>query len=407
MDAVFVFGDKVACDREGHYYTGTSFSQEIFDRYLEHFDSLILMMRKAPVDPEDQETLSGMNLIRDRRVRVIFLPDTLASAKDFISLRSRRNIKKILEDQIIKGRAVILRTHSYYSYVAAGICQKRKISYLAEAVGCPRDSLSHHSIKGKVLAPFAAAQMRYVMKHASFALYVTKHFLQGRYPSEGICACISDAELLPLQEEVLEARTEKIRKLHDEPLRRLRIGTSGNVQVPYKGHRFVFRAIAELKKQGVSCFEYHLAGDGDGTALRHLAEELGIEDQIIFEGMLPHEKIYAWLDDLDLYIQPSETEGLSRALLEAMSRALPVLASDVGGNPELVDPSCLHKCGDVRQIGRQLAGMTPGRMLAMAEESFKRAGAYEKDALERRRHAFLARYADAAAASREQEERGK
>lgn len=44
-----------------------------------------------------------------------------------------------------------------------------------------------------------------------------------------------------------------------------------------------------------------------------------------------------WLDQLDLYIQPSFTEGLPRALIEAMSRGLPALASDVGGIPELLD----------------------------------------------------------------------
>lgn len=38
MDAIFVFGDRIAQDKNGRLYTGTSFSQEIFDRYLEHFD---------------------------------------------------------------------------------------------------------------------------------------------------------------------------------------------------------------------------------------------------------------------------------------------------------------------------------------------------------------------------------
>ena len=77
MDAIFVFGDKAAQDREGRLYTGTSFSQEIFDRYLEHFDHLTLLMRKANISPDDQESLGRMNLLTDRRISIIFPPTNI------------------------------------------------------------------------------------------------------------------------------------------------------------------------------------------------------------------------------------------------------------------------------------------------------------------------------------------
>ena len=393
MDLVFVYGDRVALDREGRIYIGTSFSQKVFDRYLEHFDHLILMMRRAGVNPDDRETLSGMNRIEDPRIRAVFMPDTTASLKNFADPGVRIRIRKILEEYICPERAVILRTHSYYSYVAAGICVRKKIPYLAEAVGCPWDALFHHSLKGRLLAPFAAAQMRFCMRHASYAMYVTRDFLQKRYPAGGISVSVSDAELLPLDREVLEKRKERIRALETEPSRRLRIGTAGDVQVAYKGQRFVLQALAGLKRKGICSFEYRLAGGGDRKGLESLAVRLGIEDMVVFEGLMPHEKIYDWLDYLDLYIQPSQVEGLSRALLEAMSRGLPAFGSDVGGNPELLDPSCLHRCGDAGEIERQLEALTPERMLVLAEKSFCRAGDYEKDLLENRRRKFLARFA--------------
>lgn len=61
MDAIFVFGDRIAQDRNGRLYTGTSFSQEIFERYLEHFDHLTLMMRRDPVNPDDTAAFERMN----------------------------------------------------------------------------------------------------------------------------------------------------------------------------------------------------------------------------------------------------------------------------------------------------------------------------------------------------------
>lgn len=397
MDAIFVFGDKAAQDREGRLYTGTSFSQEIFDRYLEHFDHLTLLMRKANIDPEDQASLGRMNLLTDQRINIVFLPDTLDSVKNFADPRVRKIIREILEEQIGAGNAVILRMHSNYSYIAARICVKRGIPYLAEAVGCPWDSLTHHSIKGKLLAPSAVFQMRYCMRHAAYAIYVTSHFLQKRYPTKGKSASVSDVELLPQEEEVLNNRRAKILALKEEPSRRLRIGTSGSVQVAYKGQRFVFKALAGLKAKGTCRFEYHLAGGGDDRVLRKLAEDLGIEDLIVFEGMMPHEQIYRWLDEMDLYIQPSEQEGLSRALIEAMSRALPAFASDVGGNPELLDPACIHKCGDVNEIEKALAGLTPERMLELAERNYHHAGKYQKTRLQKKRRKVLAEFAEEAA----------
>ena len=97
MDAIFVFGDRIAQDRDGKLYTGTSFSQEIFDRYLEHFDHLTLMMRKDPVDPADESAFERLNPLTDNRIDVVFLPDIVASMGEFLNPRLRRDIQRMLE----------------------------------------------------------------------------------------------------------------------------------------------------------------------------------------------------------------------------------------------------------------------------------------------------------------------
>lgn len=392
MDAVFVFGDRIALDQDGRLYTGTSFSQEVFDRYLNCFDRLTLLMRKSPIDPLDRTAFAGLNPLTSDRIDVVFLPDTVASVKDFVDLRIRSEIRSILEEQIVRQKAVILRLQSYYSFEAARICVKRRIPYLAEAVVCPWDSLMHHSLKGRILAPFEAAQMRYSMKNASYAIYVTKHFLQKRYPTNGISTAISDVELLPSDEAVLKNRLKKISALKSQS-RTLRIRTAGSVQVAYKGQRFVFKALARLKKEGSCSYQYHLAGGGDNSALSKLARHLDIEDLIVFEGMMSHEKMFEWLDSLDLYLQPSQVEGLSRALVEAMSRGLPAFASDAGGNPELLDPECIHKRESVSEIAEELTRLTPEKMYQMARRNYREAGKYQKEFLSEKRRRFLEEFA--------------
>lgn len=61
---------------------------------------------------------------------------------------------------------------------------------------------------------------------------------------------------------------------------------------------------------------------------------------------MPHDKIFEWLDTIDIYIQPSYQEGLCRSVVEAMSRACPVICSDACGERELANEKFIFKRGD-------------------------------------------------------------
>ena len=158
----------------------------------------------------------------------------------------------------------------------------------------------------------------------------------------------------------------------------------------------MIEALARLKAAGRTDVEYRLAGGGDPTALRELAQRLGVAEQVVFVGSLPHDAVFSWLDGLDLYIQPSLQEGLPRALIEAMSRGLPAFAAHTGGMPELLGDACIFAKKDVCGIVRLLDACTPERMAAMAECNFAAAQAFEKETLARKRTQFYAAFAAAA-----------
>lgn len=392
MDLVFVYEDKIAEDSNGNYYTGSAFSQAVFDRYLQHFDRITLLMRRAKVDPDDAETLSHMNRIDSNRIDVVFLPDPKEYLKSFFSLSLRRRYKKIITDNITADRAVIIRAPSDSGAIAAKYCKKIGKPFLVEAVGCPWDSLWNHSLRGKVLAPFAWLKMRRTMKNAAYAVYVTDRFLQSRYPTGGISEALSDVEILPSSDAVLEKRLEKIRNEH----KITKIGTAGALHVVYKGQRYVIEALAKLKAQGKADFEYHLAGGGDNSVLKNLAERLGVSEQVVFEGSLPHDKMFDWLDSMDLYIQPSTVEAMPRALIEAMSRGLPAFASRVGAMPELIGETNIFAKKDVASIAEYLNNITAEKAEVMAKANFEYAKAFEKETLEKKRYDFYAAFAAAA-----------
>lgn len=389
MDMVFVYEDKIAQDVAGNYYTGSAFSQVVFDRYLQHFDHITLLMRKATVDPYDSETLSRMNWIDTSKIDVVLLPNPNLGLKNFLNPKLRAEFKRIVLENITPERAVILRVPSGSGTIAADYCHAHGIPYLAEAVGCPWDSLWNHSLRGKVLALSAKADFRRTMRNADFAVYVTTKFLQGRYPTNGKSEAISDVELQPMDDIILEKRLEKIRNSFGK----VRIGTAGALHVKYKGQRYMIEALAKLRRQGNISIEYHLAGGGNPSELRNLAERLGVADQVVFDGVLRHDQMFSWFDDLDVYIQPSLVESMPRALIEAMSRGLPALGSIIGDIPELLAEECIFPCKDVDTIAKKLTSLDSEHMLVMAKRNFNHAKQFQKEQLERKRYEFFSAFA--------------
>lgn len=388
MDLVFVYEDKIAQDTEGNYYTGSAFSQAVFDRYLQHFDRITILMRKADIAPDDTEALARMNKLNTEKIDVVILPDLTASIRNYFSIKLRRKFRRTVIENITSDRAVIIRAPSDSGTIAAKYCRKIGKPFLVEAVGCPWDSLWNHSLRGKITAPRSWLHFRRTMKLAPYAVYVTSEFLQRRYPTQGAQAAISDVELQPMDDSILVKRLEKI----ESHSGKIKLATAAAVNVAFKGQQFVIEALAKLKAEGRTDFEYHMAGGGDNSVLKNLAEQLGVSEQIVFEGSLPHDKMFAWLDNMDLYIQPSLQEGLPRAVVEAMSRGLPALGARTGGIPELLGEKYIFGRKDVEGIVNLLPDISEEEMKTMAEKNFEHAKNFQKELLEKKRYDFYAAF---------------
>lgn len=86
--------------------------------------------------------------------------------------------------------------------------------------------------------------------------------------------------------------------------------------------------------------DVHLAVAGDGDMQQEwedLAKELGVAGRVQFLGNVPHEKIPLWIRAADVFALVSEYEGLSHTLLEVQALGTPMVASNVCGNPEVVE----------------------------------------------------------------------
>jgi glycosyltransferase involved in cell wall biosynthesis len=112
-----------------------------------------------------------------------------------------------------------------------------------------------------------------------------------------------------------------------------RLLSAGRI-VHQKGLDLAMRALGGLKD---SNWEWRIAGDGPQMdVLKSLAKELGIEERVIFLGWQSREQLMKCYQGANVFLFPSRHEGMPNALLEAMASGLPVIASCIAGNEELV-----------------------------------------------------------------------
>lgn len=104
---------------------------------------------------------------------------------------------------------------------------------------------------------------------------------------------------------------------------------------PEKDFATLLRAVA-LAVTDVPDLQVRIIGDGrERGPLEELSRSLGLENRVLFLG--ERSDVHALLRDVGFYVSSSRTEGISLTLLEAMAVGLPVLATRVGGNVEVIE----------------------------------------------------------------------
>jgi glycosyltransferase involved in cell wall biosynthesis len=118
------------------------------------------------------------------------------------------------------------------------------------------------------------------------------------------------------------------------------IGSIGRLDYQ-KNYEFlieVFPEILKIKPEAIAL----IVGEGDERKkLENLIEKANLKEKIFLIGELKDASKYSRA--FDLFILPSRYEGLSITLIEALFAQIPILASDVGGNKEIIDEECVFK----------------------------------------------------------------
>lgn len=123
-----------------------------------------------------------------------------------------------------------------------------------------------------------------------------------------------------------------------------------------KGLRELIDALVQVRAQRPQ-MRCYLVGDGaDGPGLVEQVAQYGVQDWIRFVDPCSTEKVALWMAAADLVTLPSYREGCPNVVLEALAAGRPLVASDVGGIPELMDDSCgkMVPAKDARALAKAL-----------------------------------------------------
>lgn len=346
------------------------------ERYKKIFGNIILCTRVVYCN-EANSKMKDATVVLDEYVEIEKLVDTLFG-------KNNTKIKQYVEDVDL----VIARVPSIIAYKVANISHFLHKPVLALAMGCAWGTYWNHSIPGKLIAPYMYLEMKRVMQQSNYALYVTSEFLQKRYP----CRCkinigVSDVKIVDLNATILKRRIKKIEnKSCDNDIL---VMTIGDVASRIKGQIYTIKAIKMLKDEGI-IVHYLLVGEGDRSLLVNIANKLGVANQLVFTGRLNTNEVNEYLDKADIYIQPSLQEGLPRAVVEAMGRGCPVIASKVGGIPELIEAKYLVEPKSSKEIYNKIKVMLEKeQMLEQARRNFEKAKEFENILLSNRRNKFF------------------
>lgn len=361
---------------DGLVWTEAPYGARFWQRYLAVFDEIEVLARlwDVPAIPD------GWSPAEAERVRFHGIP---YYSGPIAYLRRLREVRSAMDAAYRRQAAVIMRVPSFLSRHLWRRLEENAHPYGLEVVGDPLDALAPGVISHP-LRPFLHWRMPRTLQRqcarACAVAYVTDTALQRRYPCSRYMTGVSDVDL----------PADAFRTSWEHRQGGLHLVTVASMDQPYKGIQHLLIAVATCVKMGLDVKLSLVGGGRLRPQFERQSENLGLRGRVTFVGQLPASAVRAFLDRADLFILPSLTEGLPRAMIEAMARSLPCIGTAVGGIPELLAAENMVPPADALSLAAKIVEVAgnPARMARMREENLARARQFAEHALRDRRSAF-------------------
>ncbi|MDT0111539.1 glycosyltransferase [Listeria booriae] len=373
MNWLFAYDHKFY-ESDEKVFSKTAFPYETWQRYLTHCDTLTVACRLYPFTKSKQ----AYSVSSGERVTFTAIPNPSSYAYFMPYNPAIQAMRKAVS----QADAVIARLPSQIGFLAVKVARELGKPYAVEVVGDPKETYRlHGSLKAKLYAPVAERTMLKTVEQAPFALYITEKELQTLYPTKGVQASCSNTELPDFVDDVL-IEERKQRDLNQKIV----FGMMGSLDSQYKGLDVAIKALARLQTE-LPPFEFRILGSGVSDKWKQLATESGLKESVIFCGTKPAHEVFDWLPDIDIYLQPSRTEGQGRSVIEAMAMGCPVITSNVGGMKELAETNMRFESENDAELAAIIVKLTENHALYIEqiERNYIKAQQFSKEVLIKKR----------------------
>ncbi|MCF8708911.1 glycosyltransferase family 4 protein [Rhizorhapis sp. SPR117] len=366
-------------DRHGRHWSAHPLHLSHLAEIRSHFDHLRLVLRVEERDPP----VETVTWIVDHDVSVEPLPG-YKGVGGFI--KALPALVQRLNRAAVKADALSVRLPGPIGSLHAFFCWLRGIPYTVHMVGDPHQVLSSKGFRWyeRLMRWPLVAVSRFICSRAVACAYVTERQLQLLYPPGKGAPSVAISNVL------LEPRHFVDRPRLGPLKNRASLAFCGSLAQEYKGLDILLEAVYQLTSAGL---DIHLVVMGDGVfraKYETQALRLGLIERVRFCGNVPPETVLVQFRSCDLFVMPSRTEGLPRAMIEAMAQALPCIGTNVGGIPELLDDAALVPSDDVSALAARIERFLRDEQLfaAQSARNLDRAKYFETSLIAERRHSF-------------------
>jgi len=381
MKKLLVSCDEYVYSLNGQYYV-REFGSTLLSRYLSVFDSLRLVARTKVVNSEAELGIYCLQ-VKDNNIEIFPIPffqGPIQYAQKYFK------VNRVIKSSVDGCHAALFRIPSTIGFAVLKEARKRKMPYSVEVVANPKELVLYtQNVLVRALLNYMHHQQVRACKNADGVSYVTRYSLQKIYPAGKNDFFESYYSSVNLSDSYFGAPRQY--PLH-KPF--VLCHVANPIRSRFKGHTTLIDTVKILLDKGYDIIA-QFAGDGELVQhFKQYAEKVGVAGKINFVGLLKQKQLEAFLENSDMMIFPSKSEGLPRVMIEAMASGLPCLSTFAGGIPELLTDDLLFGPDDSAGFAEKIAEIIDNTTLytKLSTASFEKAKEYRADLLQTRRVEF-------------------
>lgn len=320
-------------DDAGRYYSDGIYSNSFFRRYVTVFGRIgfVAKIKYGEIDA----VLSDKELIDISELEIVELPDFTSKKGLLVNLN---RIVAIIKEATKRSDAFIIRMFQLEGLICWLFRGNKR--YAVEMINNVKTTSRYSALIKRIFIKI----QKQIINGADAVFYVTEYALQKDFPylGVGIQGACSDIEL---SENLIRDPKTYNNTIDGKEISMVLVANS--ISGNSKGHFTVLDIISRLKKKGLNA-TCSFIGQGPSVGeIEDKARDMGIEDHIDFLGYINDKvRLIELIRKKDVFIFPTQSEGMPRCIIEACAAGLPCLASAVGGIPELIPPEYLFSPED-------------------------------------------------------------